>query len=261
MGRSKVPDSALMKELGRELRRARLDAGYRRQLDLAGILRLDRSAVSRAENGTRIPTDDVLKRWCEACGVDFAKLAARAHGARGSVPEWFEGWARDVETRSVRLGYWNPIIVPAILRTEGYVRGVLGAGGVAPASTAVAAQLARASVIDHAEVTAVIHEMTLRRFVASPEVMADQFRHLASVADRPSVHLHVVPNNCTSPGMSGALSIAHDLAVVHLDGLRGRTTDDPAVFRDATIVFERIRDHALPRGASQDFIAKVAREQ
>jgi transcriptional regulator with XRE-family HTH domain len=252
-----MPDATLLSELGRELRRGRLEAGYVTQVVLARALRLDRSVVSRAESGTRVPTDTVLKQWCQACRLDYARMATLARGARGSVPDWFEGW-RDVEARSVRLAYWDPLIMPAVGRTESYVRAVLGAGGISPGTHQVAAQLARASVLGRAEVVTVVHEMALRRFVGSPAIMAEQLRHLAQVAESPSVHVHVVPNDRTVPGMSGAFSLAYDLNVVHMDGLRGRTTSDPGVFRDATVLFERIRSRALPRDASRDLILKVA---
>jgi transcriptional regulator with XRE-family HTH domain len=254
-----MPDAALMKELGRELKRGRVSAGYS-QADLAGIVRVDRSEVSRVENGKRILTDANLKSWCAACGVDYARLAGLARGARGSFPDWFEGWRDDVEATSTRLSYWDPVIMPAVARTESYIHAVLGAGGTEPGQPQVAAQLARSSVLDRAEVVCVTHEMALRRFVGSPQIMAEQLRHLASVAQRPSAHVHIVLNRDTVPGMSGAFSVAHDLQVVHMDAMRGRTTSDPAVFRDATVLFERIRAHALPRGDSRQFLMEVAGE-
>jgi hypothetical protein len=75
------------------------------------------------------------------------------------------------------------------------------------------------------------------------------------------VHIHVVPNDRTVPGMSGALNLALDQGVVHMDGLRGRTTTDPDVFQDATVLFDRIRAHALPSGASREFLLRTADEK
>jgi transcriptional regulator with XRE-family HTH domain len=254
-----MPDSALMNELGRDLRRGRITAGFT-QSDLADVIRIDRSEVSRAENGKRILTDANLKAWCNTCGLDYARMAGIARGARGSFPDWFAGWRDDVEAVSTRLSYWNPVIIPAVVRTAGYVAAVLGAGGSPPGEAQVAAQLARASILDRAEVVAVVHELALRRFVGSAEIMVAQLHHLASVAELPPVHVHVVPNSETVPGMSGAFSLAHDLAVAHLDGMRGRTTSDPDIYRDASILFDRIRGHALPRGDSRRFILEVANQ-
>jgi transcriptional regulator with XRE-family HTH domain len=255
-----MPDTALMQDLGRELRRGRLAAGYRSQASLASALQIDRTAVSRAESGKRIPTTAILKKWSDLCGLDHGRIATMARGARGSFPEWFEGWRDDVEAISARLAYWDAVIMPAVARTDAYIRAVLGAGGVAPTDEHVAAQLARATVLERAEVVMIVHEMALRRFVGSPVVMSEQLRHLASIAEAPSAHVHVVPNSEDCPGMSGAFSMSHDLGVIHMDGIRGRTTSDPDVFKAATVLFERIRAHALPRGASRDLIEKVAEQ-
>ncbi len=253
-----MADAALMRELGRELRRGRLEAGYPTQLGLAGVLKVDRSVISRAESGARsVLTDALLREWCQVCGLDYARLATLARTARGAVPDWFEGW-RDVEARSVRLAYCCPLIMPPVARTEGYIRAVLGAGGTSPSEDQVAAQLARASVRGRAEVVVVVHELALWRFVGSPAVMAEQLRHLAAVSESPSVHVHVVPNDRTVPGMSGAFSLAYDLGVMHMDGLRGRTTSEPGAFGDAAVLFERIRSHALPCDASRARVLEVA---
>jgi transcriptional regulator with XRE-family HTH domain len=257
-GEIPVSDAALIKELGRELKRGRLEAGYPSQLALARVLKVDRSVISRAESGARsVLTDALMREWCQVCGLDYARLATLARAARGSVPDWFEGW-RDVEARSVRLGYCCPLIMPPIARTEAYVRAVLSAGGTSPSEDQVAAQLARASVLGRAEIVVVVHELALWRFVGSPAVMAEQLRHLAAVSDLPSVHVHVVPNDRTVPGMSGAFSLAYDLGVVHMDGIRGRTTSEPDAFRDAAVLFERIRSHALPCDPSRVRLLEVA---
>jgi transcriptional regulator with XRE-family HTH domain len=247
-----------MRELGRELRRGRLAAGYPTQLGLARVLKVDRSVISRAESGARnVLTDALLREWCQVCGLDYARLATLARTARGAVPDWFEGW-RDVEARSVRLAYFDTVIMPAVARTEGYICGVLGAGGTPPSEHQVAAQSARASVLEHAEVVVLVHDLALWRFVGSPAVMAEQLGHLAAVSELPSVHVHVVPNDRTVPGMSGAFSLAYDLGVMHMDGMRGRTTSEPEAFGDAAVLCERIRSHALPCDASRVRLLEVA---
>lgn len=254
-----MPDAALMRELGRDLKRGRVAAGYN-QVELAAIICIDRSEVSRVENGKRMLTPANLRAWCDACGLDYARMASVARGARGSFPDWFGGWRDDVEAVSTRLSYWNPLIAPPVMRTAEYIAAVLGAGGAPPSESMVAAQLARSSVLGRAEVVAVVHELALRRFVGSAEIMAAQCRHLASISELPTVHVQVVVNRETVPGMSGAVSIAHDLGVVHMDGLRGRTTSDPDVFRDAAILFDRIRGRALPRGGSRKVLVEVANQ-
>jgi transcriptional regulator with XRE-family HTH domain len=253
-------DAALAGELGRELARGRVAAGYRRQEDLAYVLRVSRSVVSRVESGKRLPADGTLKEWCSACGMDFGRTASMARAARAALPEWFEGW-RDVEARSVRLADWSPMILAPLCRTESYIRHVLGASGIPPSDRQVAAQMTRATVLRRAEVTIILHELALLRMVGSPQVMHDQLQHAARIAEWPSVHIHVVPNDRTVPGMSGALNLALDQGVVHMDGLRGRTTTDPDVFEDAAVLFDRIRAYALSGDASREFLLRTADER
>jgi transcriptional regulator with XRE-family HTH domain len=250
-------DTAFARELGRELARGRLAAGYPRQEDLARALQVSRSVVSRIESGNRVPKDDMLKAWCAACGLDYGHMASMTRSARASLPEWFEGW-RDVESRSVRLAYWSPLIIAPPCRTESYVRHVLGASGIPPSDRQVAAQLARATALTHAEVTILLHELALLRMVGSSNVMHDQLEHVARLAELPSVHIHVIPNDCTVPGMSGAVNLALDQGVVHMDGLRGRTTSDPDVFQDAAVLFDRIRAYALPGDMSRESLLRTA---
>jgi transcriptional regulator with XRE-family HTH domain len=250
-------DAALARELGHELARGRLAAGYPRQEDLAHALQVSRSVVSRIETGNRIPKDDTLKAWCAACGLDYGRAASRARGARATIPEWFEEW-RDVESLSVRLAYWSPLIIAPVCRTESYVRHVLGASGIPPSDRQVAAQLARAAVLERAEVTILLHELALVRMVGSPKIMRDALQHVARLAELPSVHIHVVPNDRTVPGMSGAVNLALDHGVVHMDGLRGHTTSRPDVFGDAAVLFDRIRAHALSGDASRESLLRTA---
>ena len=216
--------------------------------------------MSRIESGNRVPKDDTLKAWCAACGLDYGRMASMARRARATLPEWFEGW-RDVEARSVRLAYWSPTIIASVCRTDSYMRHVLGASGVPPSDHQVAAQLARAVALNRAEVTILLHELALLRMVGSSQVMHDELQHVARLAELPSVHIHVVPNDRTVPGMSGAVNLALDQGVVHMDGLRGRTTSDPDAFRDAAVLFDRIRAHALPGDASREALLRTADER
>ena len=70
--------------LGRELRRARVAAGFSSQDALAARLGFDRTVIAKAETGDRVPTPEVLSAWCEACNLDaelferWAVLARRS---------------------------------------------------------------------------------------------------------------------------------------------------------------------------------------
>lgn len=258
--------------LGERLRRARIAAGFSSQDALAANLGFDRTVITKAETGDRVPTTDVLTAWCEACGLDaelYADMAELARSSDGPIPTWFESWL-EAERAAHMLRYWSPIIVPAIFETAEYRRAVIMAGGSDPerADELVTATLERQRVLsrsDPPEVVAVLHESVLHRLIGSPEVMHDQLTHLASMASRPNISVHVVPSIVGAhAGLSGDVSLASgDGApdVLHTDAVpEGHTTETRSLVRRATVTFERIRRDALPCAQSCDLILRTADE-
>lgn len=258
--------------LGERLRRARVAAGYSSQDALAAKLGFDRTVIGKAETGDRVPTPDVLAAWCEACGLDaglYADFAELARSSDGPVPTWFESWL-EAERDAHMLRYWSPIIVPAIFETAEYRRAVVMAGGIDPerADELVTATLERQRVLsrtDPPEVVSVIHESVLHRLIGSPQVMHDQLTHLASMAGRPNISVHVVPSNAGAhAGLSGDISLASgDGApdVLHTDAVpEGHTTETRSIVRRAAVTFERIRRDALPCAQSCDLVLRTADE-
>jgi hypothetical protein len=214
----------------------------------------------------------VLIPWCEVCGLDadmFTGLADLARSADGPVPSWFETWL-EAERAAVMLRYWSPIIVPALFETADYRRAVVMAGGIDPerAEELVRATRERQSVLNRAappEVIAVLHESVLHRLIGSPAVMHDQFGHLAELADRPNISLHVVPSSVGAhAGLSGDINLASgDGApdVLHTDAVpEGHTSETRSLVRRAAVTFERVRRDALPCAASRDLILRTADE-
>ncbi len=126
----------------------------------------------------------------------------------------------------------------------------------------VAARLERQAVIGHAYLTAVIDQHVLHRLIGSASVMAEQCAHLASMAERPDIALHVVPEG-TNVGLWGAFDIAarDTAATVRLETVEDVTSTSPGLVGKVTVAFERILGAALPRIASHDLILKVAEEQ
>jgi transcriptional regulator with XRE-family HTH domain len=258
--------------LGERLRQGRISAGYSSQDALSARLGFDRTVITKAETGERPPTDEVLRGWCEACGLDsdmFAGLAELARSADGPVPSWFETWL-EAERAAVMLRYWSPIIVPALFETPDYRRAVVMAGGIDPerADDLVHATMERQSVLSRAdppEIIAVLHESVLRRLIGSPAVMHDQLGHLAELADCPNVSVHVVPSSAGAhAGLSGDISLASaDGApdVLHTDAVpEGHTKETRSLVRRATVTFERVRRDALPCTATRDLILRTADE-
>jgi hypothetical protein len=148
---------------------------------------------------------------------------------------------------------------------------VLIAGGIdlERAEEMVKATLERQAYLERAdppEVLAVLDEMVLHRLVGSPEVMYDSLVHLAELAERPNVQVLMVPASVgANVGLSGDISLASgdgSLDVLHTDAVpEGHTTESRELVRRATVVFERVRRHALPCDLSRDRIMEVATEK
>lgn len=260
--------------LGARLRRARIAAGYSSQDALAAKLGFDRSVVTKAETGDRVPTPDVLAAWCEACGLDtelYADIADLARSSDGPIPTWFESWL-EAEREAHMLRYWSPIIFPTVFETAEYRRAVVLAGGADPerAEELVTATMQRQQQVlsrpDPPEIIVVVRETVIHSLIGSPQIMHDQLTHLASAATRPNISVHVVPSSLGAhAGLSGDVSLASGDGtpdVLHTDAVpEGHTTETRSLVRRAAVTFERIRRDALPCAQSCDLILRTADEE
>lgn len=251
-------------QLADVLRQARLDAGYESHGALAKRLNVSRPVITRAENAAHpVPSDAVLASWAGATGAALDTLTDLAQRAKSGTPDWFMPY-RQAEAEASILRYWSPVLVPGVLQCESYMRAVLSVEPY-PADRLdelVAARLERQAVIGRAYLTAVIDQHVLHRLIGSAAVMAEQCAHLASMAERPDIALHVVPEG-TNVGLWGAFDIAarDTTATVRLETVEDVTSTSPGLVGKVTVAFERILGAALPRIASHDLILKVAEEQ
>jgi transcriptional regulator with XRE-family HTH domain len=246
------------------LRQSRLDAGYGSHGALARRLNVSRPVVTRAENAAHpVPSDAVLAAWAGVTGAALDALADLAHRAKSGTPEWFMPY-RQAEAQASILRCWSPVLVPGLLQTESYMRAVLS---VEPYTAGqldelVSARLERQVVIGRAYLTAVFDQQVLYRLIGSAPVMAEQCAHVAAIAERPDIALHVVPEGA-NVGLWGGFDLAtrDNAATVCLTALEDMTSTAPDLVGKVTVAFERILGAALPRVESHELILKVAEEQ
>jgi transcriptional regulator with XRE-family HTH domain len=240
-------------QLANVLHRSRVDAGYDSHGALARKLNVSRPVVSKAENPAHpVPSDAVLAAWAGATGAGLDELTDLAQRARSGTPDWFMSY-RQAEAEATILRCWSPVLVPGVLQCESYMRAVLS---VEPYTAdrldeLVAARLERQAVIGRAYLTAVIDQHVIHRLIGSAAVLAEQCAHLAAMAERPDVALHVVPEG-TNVGLWGAFDIAaRDSAVtVRLEAVEDMTSTAPDLVGKVTVAFERILGAAMPRAES-----------
>ena len=262
--------------LGRELRRARVAAGCTSQEALAARLDFDRAVIGKAETGDRVPTDDVLDAWCEACNVDqerrelLRRWAAFARRTDGPVPSWFEDYL-EAERAAQSLLIWSPIVIPGLLQSADYARTLLLAQQTDTSDEAIVAlvnaRLDRQAIFDRADppdVTVVLDEAVLHRPIGTPAIMHDALIHVAEMALRPSIVVQVVPSSKgANAGIGGAFDIASaDGApnMLRMDAVEDQTTENRSLVRKHRAAFNRVRGDALSRDASRDLILKAAEQ-
>jgi transcriptional regulator with XRE-family HTH domain len=251
-------------QLANVLRQSRLDAGYDSHGVLAKKLNVSRPVITRAENAAHpVPSDAVLAAWAGATGVALDTLTDLARRAKSGTPDWFMPY-RQAEAGASILRYWSPLLVPGVLQTESYMRAVLSvepypAGRL---NELVSARLERQAVIGRAYITAVIDQHVLHRLIGSAAVMGEQCAHLAALAERPDIALHVVPEG-TNVGLWGAFDIAarDSTVTVRLETVEDMTSTAPGLIGKVTVAFERILGAALPRVQSHELILKAAEER
>jgi transcriptional regulator with XRE-family HTH domain len=247
-------------QLADVLRQARIDAGYGSHGALARKLHVSRPVVTKAENAAHpVPSDAILAAWAGVTGVPLDTLTELAQRAKSGTPDWFMPY-RQAESAATILRCWSPLLVPGVLQCESYMRAVLSVEPYTAErlSEIVSARLERQAVIGRAYLTAIIDQHVLHRLIGSPAVMAEQCGHLATMAGRPDIGLHVVAEG-TNMGLWGAFDIAaRDSAVtVRLETVEDMTSTAPGLVGKVTVAFERILGAALPCAESLALIRTV----
>jgi transcriptional regulator with XRE-family HTH domain len=248
-------------ELAKLLRQSRIDAGYESHGALAGKLNVSRSLISKAESASQpVPSPGLLTAWAGATGAPLDKLTERAKRAKSGTPEWFMPYQAE-EARADTIRTWSPVQVPGLFQTESYARAVLGVEPYTPErlEDLVKARLERQCVIGRAYITAIIDEHVLHRPVGSAAVMAEQCDHLADVAVRSDIALHVIPEG-VNMGLWGGFSLAtrDNVTTACMTAIEDIPCEASRLTAKLTQAFERMLGAALPRIESRELIVKVA---
>lgn len=275
------PPTVRRRQLGRELRRLREDAGL--HLDqLAERLRCSPSRVSRIETaririapGTVHEILDVL----EIRDDRRDRLVALARQAE--EPGWWQEYT-DVlpyeyatfialEAEALKLRSFEPLVIPGLLQTADYAREVVRYGQAFPADEVearVAARMARQEVLVRSEpmdLHVVLDQAIMHRMVGGPVVMRGQLRRLIELAKLPNVRIQLLPASAagtvmtlTGPFVIITLSDPDDHPILYLESLAG----DVYVERSATVqmytsIFETLCTEALDERATVDRIEQT----
>ena len=247
---------------GPRLRQERLSRGWTLK-DLAARTGYDNGQLSRIENSRRPPTA-ALAIACDRAMPDLGGwFSANFEASRAWAPGWFRPWIpRELaatEVREFALG-----AIPGLLQTEPYARALFSISPDAtPEKTAerTTARMQRQRKFfgrsPAPSLLCLIDELALRRD-AGPGVMAEQARHLANAAARPSVTVQLIPA-MLHPGLPGSIMLADGTALLE-------THAGGQVFEDADTVmllekrFNKIRSEAFGASESSRRLERIAHE-
>lgn len=270
---SRDPRTDIGAFLGRLLRDIRVDAGYRTQEVFAPVLGADRSVIGKAETGEYPPTEPVLAKWLDLCGVD-GMLRVTVEGLNrfarmrdgGPVKAWFLGWF-DAEGKAHTLRIWQPIIFPGLIQTPAYAREIFATTGLGDdqIEDLVQARLDRQKILDRPDpptIVIVLDELVLHRLIGTPELMREQLTRAIELSRRPNIHLHVLPSrNGANLGLGGPIHLATATGTpdVLLEGalIEDQVTLEPPLIRKASATLEAVRGDALNRSDSRNTMTEA----
>jgi transcriptional regulator with XRE-family HTH domain len=271
------------RQLGRELKRLREDAGKARE-DAARHLDMSVPAISRYELGSGGIRAKAVLELLDLYGVTDERLRQQlADLAReGRVRGWWSAYASVIgygystfigfEEAAVEVLDYESLIVPGLLQTEDYARVVIRAGLPRALSEAEVEQRVQVRMERQGRLASglqlwvVIDESVIRRTVGGRDVMRAQLEHLVKVAESPNVTIQVLPfEGGAYPGMLGAfiiLAFDDPLAspdIVYVEGATGDQFLEGADARPYSLQFNGLRAVGLDPAASVKMIADAAR--
>ncbi|MCX4747751.1 helix-turn-helix domain-containing protein [Kitasatospora sp. NBC_01287] len=170
------------------------------------------SKVSRLLNAHTPPSEDDIREWCRACGVEgrAADLVASLRAVEGMFIEWRRMERAGLKAaqearlplyeRTHRFRSYSSWLVPGLIQTPGYTAAALQAiqqrrGLVDDVQAAVAARMERQRVLYEGDrrFAFLVEESVLRCGIGGSGVMRDQLHHLTTVGSLPNVSMGVVP--------------------------------------------------------------------
>ncbi|MEU7141309.1 helix-turn-helix transcriptional regulator [Nocardia sp. NPDC046473] len=279
------------RQLGRYLTEWRSRAGMSQQ-KAAELLEMGSSSLQRLERGqnSRIKARDI-QAACDLYGVPSDLVEAFIGLARqASVKTWWQQYGDlipkhfnvyvGLESAAVELRTCQPDLIPGLLQTTDYVRGLLHDdpdGDEAEHDRWIQVKVQRQNILTRkikpVRLSAVVCEAALRRVSGSPQVMTAQLRHIADMSTRPNVNVRVLPFSAGFPlGIAGGPFVILDFGVT----ATGVPTEPPVVYLEGTVgamylekpddvrryhqIYAAFEHAALDDVASRHLLRQIARE-
>ncbi|QQC89195.1 helix-turn-helix domain-containing protein [Streptomyces alfalfae] len=256
---------------GAELKRRREESGLT-QSALGMRVFVSGGYIGQFEQAIRKPQLDVAQRIDEVLQTGgFFERLCRKLIAETRYAEYFAHVA-ELEGLATEISDFAPAVVPGLLQTAEYARGVFLASHPFASDDfveeRVRARMDRASVIkDVPRPTywAILHETVLYTPVGTSDAMARQLEHITAMANERKAMVQVLPFAAGAyPNMGKMLkTMEFDDAppTAYTEGvLSGTLLDDPAMVKQVQGTYDLLRAAALSPEASLALIESAAED-
>ncbi|WP_018786294.1 helix-turn-helix transcriptional regulator [Micromonospora sp. CNB394] len=280
-----APKTARARRLGIALRTHREAAGLTLEA-AADEINSTRSTLSRYENAQTLVSPATVRALLTSYGVDPADIAAAVQLAKDArKPGWWVSYSYLLDQRTIDfialeaeatgIANFEPSVVPGLLQTADYIRGVMRGGPHTltdeQVEQRVQLRLDRQLRLSGAEppiLDAIIDEGALLRPVGDRSVMSGQLQHLLKVAELPNVTVQVIPLAAGyHRGTRGSLHILEfadpeDPIIASVETVAGQMVlDRPGDLRTCAKIMEHLRTVALSPAASRDQLLRLLNER
>lgn len=234
--------------------------------------------ISRIETGRVLPSVDEVERILAALEVpgevarEITALARRANVQYQSWRTYAQKglWRRQAELKMLAdssrvVRQFLPAIPSGLLQTERYARAALQpsvpSDSVWDVEKAVRARTERQETLwdEERSFSFVLTEQAVRWRYASAEIMAEQCRHMAELAQRPNVDLAVIPLSAEVVAAPLHVFVIYDERLVTVEMLSGgvalREPQDISYYLD---LFAKFRQSALAGSDAVHLLELVA---
>jgi transcriptional regulator with XRE-family HTH domain len=268
------------RRLGTELKKCREQAGLTQE-QVSRHFEWHSAKVTRIETARVAVTPRDVKDLLMLYGVldDDYREALMALARMSKERTWWTDY-RDLlrpgnfiglEAEASVSRVWEPIVLPGLLQTAGYMRALMTSGRSTDAPESIDRRIdlrlkRQLRLTGNRPLTlhAIVDESVFHRVIGGIGVMREQMRRLLDVTQLPNVNLQILPFEAGEHsylGGSAALlefpEIAH-LDVVYLEGLAGDYYEEqPTEVGRYRQEFERLSQKALDQNASAGMIKRL----
>lgn len=242
-------------------------------VELARLVGISQSRISRIETGHIIPHTDEVDRLATALKLDAAgreQLHDQARAARSTMRSWrllhSPGVAQHqtdigrMEQSATRLRLFQPNLVPGLLQTAEYARHAIElATDAQDIGLGVARRMARQQILyDRGKsFEFLITEGALRWRIVPTGAHVGQLRHLASLATLENVVIGVIPWHAQVGAHQSTMFCLFDDRLAYVELLSGEVvTEDRQDVSTYAATFTALKDSAV---TGEDAIAELGR--